>query len=260
MLAGLLAVALVGAALQLAAGTLDTDAGTSQQRLMRTLVARDSSGNENHGVIQGAPVLGVPGHQGTAYSFGELGAWVQVQSNRTLNPGRRDFLFYAWVNFVEAPDQGETYDILRKGHSYTTSGEFKVEIIAGGRVRCSAKDASRRSANIIGSDLDVTDGQWHRIGCARTGSKWSVVVDDTVRSERTELGRVGNTLPLSIGSKYGREDLPQGRVDDVAIYIAPRRPASGSGREPAPRVRIDTITSRAPAGAWRLDEQPSTFD
>jgi hypothetical protein len=41
-------------------------------------------------------------------------------------------------------------------------------------------------------------------------------------------------MPLSIGSKYGLEDMPRGRVDEVRLRIAGRT-----------------------VGLWHLDEEPA---
>ncbi|HET9858944.1 MAG TPA: LamG-like jellyroll fold domain-containing protein [Nocardioidaceae bacterium] len=226
----------------------DTTTGTVLPREPQ-LVATDSSGNGNHGVNQGSPVLGLPGHAGTSYSFDRLGSWVQVPSHSSLNPGTDDFMFSAWVNFTVEPQPGETYDIIRKGLAYTASGEFKVEIMPRGRVKCSAKDSDGHEAWVIDGEADVADGSWHLIGCARVGRTWSVFVGPTVTSKRTELGSISNTFPLAIGSKYGQEDVPQGSVDEVKLVIAAN--TSSAGRL---ATRIKSLRSQAPTGWWRLDE------
>ncbi len=213
------------------------------------LIATDSSGNGNHGVIQGSPTLGLRGHSGTAYSFDDRGSWVSVPSTASLRPGNGDFLFAAWVNFKVAPTPGETFDIVRKGLADSFSGEFKVEIIPGGHVKCSAKDADAVEASISGPDTNLADGRWHRIGCARTGPRWSVIVDGTVSSKAGGLGAIGNSSPLSIGSKYGLEDLPRGRVDEVVMYIS-----DASRPRTKPRAAIRKLEAGTPVGLWHLDE------
>lgn len=230
----------------------DLGGGTLRQP---QLVAHDSSGHEHDGVIQGAPTLGLSGHAGTAYSFDNRGSWVQVPSTQDLNPGSGDFLFSAWVNFSAPPSKTQTYDIIRKGLSFTAGGEFKVEIIFGGRVKCSAKDAAGHEDWVIAADSHVVDGRWHRIGCARTGTAWSVIVDDIRATKRVPFGEIGNALPLSIGSKYGREDLPQGRVDEVRLVIADS--AGSSATRLRTGAAIKRLDSLAPTGWWRLDEPPS---
>jgi hypothetical protein len=213
------------------------------------LVATDSSGNGNHGVNQGGPVMGLPGHRGTAYSFDREGSWIQVPSHEALNPGRNNFMISAWVNFDVSPEVGQTYDILRKGLAFTPTGEFKVEILARGRVKCSAKDSIGHEAWVVNGDGRVADGTWHRIGCALTGSNFSVLVDRTIQTKTVEFGSISNTLPLSIGSKYGQEDLPQGRIDEVVLVIA-----KGSAAKRDVRSQVQKLRATPPTGQWHLDE------
>lgn len=199
-----------------------------------TLVAHDSSGHGNDGVIQGRFVMGLPGHQGTSYGIRRLGSWIEVPSDPELNPGDRNFRFSAWVNIRSTPhSHGGSYDIIRKGLSYTPTGEYKLEIIHGGRVRCTAKDATGHWSRTITWDREVTDGRWHLIGCARTGDEWTAFADRKVFSRHTRLQSIGNDMPLSIGSKYGDEDVPTGRIDDIRLRIGGRL-----------------------VGEWDLDERP----
>ena len=218
------------------------------------MLALDGSGNGYHGVNQGAPVTGLRGHRGTAYSFDYPGSWIQVPSEPALNPYNKDFLFSAWVNFTENPEGRQTADILRKGVSFSVGGVYKLELIAGGRVRCSAKGArSVKSYRVLGPEISLAENQWHYIACARAGSTWSVIVDDTVSSETANLGSIRNTMPLSIGSKYGLEDVPKGKVDEATLIIDDS--STDPARPPADVLAaIQRLRDRPPTAIWRLDE------
>lgn len=218
------------------------------------LVAVDSSGNGHDGVIQGQPHIGLPGHKGRSYSFDRPTSWVQVPPSPLLNPADHDFIFTAWVNFTVAPTARHTFDILRKGLSYTPTGEYKLEIVPGGFVRCSAKDSDGHDARVTDATTVVTDAAWHRIGCARIGSTWNVIVDKTVTTDAgPALGSITNALAISIGSKYGREDLPDGRIDEVALIIGERRAADAV---PNVTKALKALRALEPAGLWHLDEAP----
>ncbi len=214
-----------------------------------TFVAQDATGNGHDGIIQGPVRMGRAGHEGRAFSFAEHGSWVMVPSSPELNAGTRDFLVSVWVKVRSDLDAGETYDVVRKGIAYTVPGEYKLELLWGGRVRCSAKDARTRLATVTSLEALPEDGGWHRIGCARTGRHWSVLVDETVTSRAVDLGAVTNTVALSIGSKYGLEDRPLGLVDDVELIIA------GAG-DPSidPVAAIRALEEVPPVAWWRLDE------
>jgi hypothetical protein len=90
------------------------------------------------------------------------------------------------------------------------------------------------------------------VGCARTRGGWSVVVDDSLTTHRTRLRSISNDTPLSIGSKYGLEDLPPGRMDDVRMVITAER----SGGSVADQVAH--LQAAPPTGWWRLDETQPT--
>jgi hypothetical protein len=181
--------------------------------------AFDSSGAVNNGTLRGRVGMGVAGHAGTAFSFATAGSWVEVPTATSLNPGARDFSFSAWINITRAPAKNVTYDIVRKGVTTTSGGEFKLEMVPGGRARCTAKDANGKRGSILGPSTNLADSRWHEVGCARVGSAWRVVVDGTVRSTTAGLGSISNTTSLSIGSKYGREDATPGLVDEVVLSI-----------------------------------------
>ncbi len=221
---------------------------------MTTVVAADASGNGHDGVIQGPVMMGRPGHDGTAFSFAQKGSWIMVPSSPELNAGTDDFLLTVWLRVQSnPPDAGETYDIVRKGIAYTVPGEYRLELLGSGAVACSARDAANRLADVTSQQRLVGDGDWHQIGCARTGDQWTVLVDDATTSETVDLGAVSNTVALSIGSKYGQEDRPLGLVDDVRLIID----REGNTTLP-PEPAIRELEEMPPAAWWRLDETATT--
>lgn len=182
--------------------------------------AADSSSADNDGTLRGKVGTGVGGYANTAFSFATAGSWVEVPNATSLNPGKRDFSFSAWINITQAPKNSATYDIVRKGVTTTSGGEFKLEIIKGGRARCTAKDAAGKRGAVVGPSTNLADGRWHKVGCARAGSAWRVVVDGTVRSTTAGLGSISNNRSLAIGSKYGTQDPTPGRVDEVVFSVS----------------------------------------
>jgi hypothetical protein len=218
------------------------------------VVAADASGHGQDGIIQGPVTLGRPGHEGTAYSFAEKGSWILVPSSPELSAGTSDFLVSVWHRVQpNPPEVGETDDSVRKGIAYIVPGEYRLELLGTGAVSCRAKDAAGRLAEVTSSQRLVGDGSWHRIGCARTGRQWSVLVDDASTTERADLGAVSNTVALSIGSKYGQEDRPLGLLDDVKLIID--RGGSTTGDAAA---AIEELEAMPPAAWWRLDETATT--
>jgi hypothetical protein len=182
-------------------------------------VAHDSSGHGHDGTIFSPTTLGQPGFLGTSFGFGPDRARVEVKSAADLNPGSADFAFTAHVNLTSAPGRNQTYDVVRKGLSFTSTGEFKLEIIPGGRAQCEAKDSARRIGIVKGPSINLADGKWHTVGCRLVGSTWSVIVDSRVISKAVPFGTITNSKSISIGGKYGDEDGVQGRVDEVSLSI-----------------------------------------
>lgn len=248
-------VLLVGCTLAAGCGAPPPEVHVEEPHL-RALQTRavDSSGFGNDGVIQGSPERGVPGHRGTAYRFSGPHSWIRISSTPQLNPEEASFLVAAWVNLVSAPVVGESVDVVRKGLSDSTGGEFKLEIVAGGRIKCTVKDATFGDASKFGADVVIADGTWHRIGCARTPNRLSAIVDEEVFSKRVRTGVVDNDFPLAIGSKYGIEDGLTGRIDEVMICVVAadaRRP----GPAAPPRREIERLQRPEHlVGLWRLDE------
>lgn len=256
VLAGLLPIVVAGGAWLLINELPAPDAPDRPADQVPPFVAVDSSKHGNDGIIQGAPLVGLPGRYGTSYTFLDHGSWIAVPSVPEINPGIRDFLISAWVQFDEFPGPGETYDAVRKGIAYTAPGKFNLEVLPEGRVRCTAEGGGG-TISAVTSVAVIPDDGWHQIGCARTGPFWSVLIDDSRQTQAAKLGTVYNTVPMAIGSKYGLEDRPLCRIDDVKLFIGPSSVDSIS-TEPGVPAAISALQEEKPAGWWRLDEAASS--
>lgn len=186
-------------------------------------LAHDSSGNGNDGMLFNV-TLGRPGFVGSGFGFNGTDSKIVVQSSSSLNPGAQDFSYTAAVRLTVVPGVGDTYDVLRKGISSTTGGEYKMEVAnvkGAARARCLAKDAAGHVAKVTHSK-SLADGQWHVITCSRSGNAWSTTVDGVVKSGIVSLGSVSNSKVLTIGSKNGGKtggDFYRGDLDEAAVSI-----------------------------------------
>jgi hypothetical protein len=216
-------------------------------------VARDSSGENNHGLNQGVPVVGVPGRHGTAYLFEDAGFWIQVPSNDKLNPGPSSFLLVAWINLPAPPADGKTVSVVRKGLLDASGGDFMLEIDSDGRVQCTLKEHMHLETK-EGPDTDVADGRWHWVGCARSPRRLAAIVDDAWTSTAIRTKVVNNDLPLAIGSAYGDGEPFGGRIDEVVFYVA-ARVMSLEGGGLSLKWQIEYMQQpRYAVGIWHLDE------
>ncbi len=189
--------AAVAAPVPAAVWELDELAGT---------VAGDSSGNGNHGVASNV-TMGLSSPSGTAYGFNGFSSKIEVSSAASLNPGSADFSYTVMARFDTLPPKsGATFDLLRKGLSATSGGEYKMEIanVRGvARARCIAKDSAGHLARETLRSSSLADGQWHTITCSLSGSTWSVNVDGASDSETANIQSISNGKPLTIGTKKG---------------------------------------------------------
>ena len=80
--------------------------------------------------------------------------------------------------------------------------------------------APGRSAKPLQSQINITDGNWHRIGLVWDGSNRTLYVDDIAVAQDTQESLGGSDGGLYIGT--GKDMEPgtyfSGLIDDVRIY------------------------------------------
>jgi hypothetical protein len=162
----------------------------------------DSSGNGNGGTAYNVKMTGA-----TGYKFNPAAqSKVVVPSSSTLNPGASTFSYSVKMQSSQAPASGTDYDILRKGISSTSGGEYKLEIVytnGQGRAFCLVKDSRGVGASVKGT-TNVTDGKVHTLTCTKTASGLTLKVDALTPRTKTVsggLGSISNTKALVIGAK-----------------------------------------------------------
>ena len=190
---------------------MDENSGSTMQ---------DSSGNGNDGNLTDV-TLGLPGVSGTAYGFNGSTSLASVPSNDSLNPGNADIVLTAHVKFT-GPFLDDSYDIIRKGKAGTTGGEFKMEILNSGLLKCVFKGNVRLADKTAGSGQPaLADGQWHTIRCLKTANTVTVKVDGYSASSNESAGSISNTAPLRIGAKVPGDDVYNGVMDEVSVEYTP---------------------------------------
>jgi Concanavalin A-like lectin/glucanases superfamily len=184
---------------------------------------RDSAGN-NNGTPLGAVVQGVqPSVSGTAYSFGGARALVAVPDNSSLDPGSSPITITLHANFTVPPPTD--YDLIRKGLSTTTGGDYKMEIVRGNgtpRVLCLFRGSSGKVSKRSNAKTPLlTDGRWHTLQCSKTDGAVEVLVDGSSYGRNTgSAGSIASSADLLIGAKTtSGGDQYQGLMDEVEIDI-----------------------------------------
>ena len=72
--------------------------------------------------------------------------------------------------------------------------------------------------------LNIADGQWHDVTCARTGNRLAIIVDGTERKSVAVPAAlsIANAEPLRVGGKGANKGNDQyaGKIDNVFLKIS----------------------------------------
>jgi hypothetical protein len=131
-------------------------------------------------------------------------AVVPSPSGSSLNPGSSNFSYGVQVQTSRIPPSGTDYDLIRKGVSGTSGGEYKLEIVYSngiGKAFCLVKDNAGISATVKGT-TNVADGNRHTLTCKKTSTGLTLQVDNlAARTTVKPLGSISNASALTIGAK-----------------------------------------------------------
>ena len=183
----------------------------------------DSSGNGNNGTTYDVVT------SGNGYVFNGTSSKVIVPDSPTLNPGDHDFTFTAQVQISVPPAKGATYEVLRKGTSISSGGEYKMEIYhSNGKARahCELKESTGASAGVKAGP-NLADNQLHTIACVKTSTGLTLQVDSVPYGTfSTALTGIINTKkPFTVGAKQGTlkgtpSDFYNGVMRSATLSIA----------------------------------------
>jgi hypothetical protein len=142
-----------------------------------------------------------------------------------LNPGTGPVSFGATV-LMSPKETTKGANVLQKGYSVGRS-QFKLQVDGhAGRPSCVLVGVGSSRIFAVIADRTVADGQWHRVGCVRSGASLTVTIDDVLAgsvSLPTTLS-VHNDDSLRIGGKGNSPNNDQftGAVDDVYVIAGPQ--------------------------------------
>jgi N-acetylneuraminic acid mutarotase len=170
------------------------------------MIASDSAGEHD------GTVIGVPAWQPVGGMVGgalEFDGTTLVIADSVLNPSDGSFGVFAWVTggmpgqVILSQEQGANW-LLADASDSALATDLK-----GGR-----------AAKLLKSSVDITDGQWHRVGFTWDGSNRTLYVDDIQVSRDTQVGLWPATGGLYIGAGNALQAATfwSGLIDDVRIY------------------------------------------
>lgn len=148
-------------------------------------------------------------------------AILQGVRDDSLNPGRWPLRYGASVRMVHA-DLADGANVMQKGYSVGGMGQFKLQVDHRlGHPSCvvAHRDRIYRAEPWI----DVADGRWHELTCARTSKRLTMSVDGVERAWVPVPARlsIANPEPLRIGGKGAGDGNDQfaGEIDNVFVVI-----------------------------------------
>jgi hypothetical protein len=202
-----LGVAALGVMLLPAGAAQAAGFGASWQFNEKSGAAVDSSGNQNNGTLHGGIV-----RTGTGYQFNGSSGYVSVPNSASLNPGSGNITLTVKFTLDSAPASGKDYDLVRKGLAGTKGGEYKMEVLSGGKALCRFFGTS--GATVTGGS--VATGT-HVVKCVKTSSSVKLIVDGTTKDTASvAVGPISNTSAVALGAKPG-DDWTKGLIDYITI-------------------------------------------
>jgi hypothetical protein len=149
-------------------------------------------------------------------------AILEGQRDDSLNPGTRAVQYGASVMMTHA-DLADGANVVQKGYSVGGVSQFKLQVdhrqghpscVIAGRARIYRAEPS----------IDVADGTWHDLTCARTSNRLALIVDGVEQASVPVPPNlsIANAEPLRIGGKGPNKSNDQyaGRIDNVFLAIS----------------------------------------
>jgi len=139
-----------------------------------------------------------------------------------LNPGTRPMRYGASIMMTHR-DLSDGANVFQKGYSVGGVSQFKLQVDhRQGHPSCVI--AGRTRIYRAEPFIDVADGRWHNLTCARTRDRLTTIVDGIERAwAPLPLNlSIANAEPLRVGGKgAGRgNDQYSGQIDNVFLTIA----------------------------------------
>jgi hypothetical protein len=138
-----------------------------------------------------------------------------------LNPGRRPMRYGASIRMTHR-DLSDGANVFQKGFSVGGLSQFKLQVDhRQGHPSCVI--AGHRRIFRAEPSIDVADGRWHNLMCARSRNRLTLVVDGVERATvPVPPGlSIANAEPLRVGGKGpgNGNDQFSGQIDNVYLTI-----------------------------------------
>ncbi len=138
-----------------------------------------------------------------------------------LNPGTRSLRYGASILMTHS-DLADGANVFQKGYSVGGGSQFKLQVDhQQGHPSCVV--AGRAHIYRAEPRIDVADGRWHHLVCARTANRLTLKVDGVERASVPVPKKlsIANAAPLRVGGKGANKGNDQfaGQIDNVFLTI-----------------------------------------
>jgi hypothetical protein len=148
-------------------------------------------------------------------------AILQGVRDDALNPGTRPLRYGASILMTHA-DLSDGANVFQKGYSVGGGSQFKLQVDHD-RGHPSCVIVGRRHIYRAEPAVDVADGSWHDLACARAGKALTMTVDGIERARVAVPANlfIANPEPLRVGGKGANtgNDQYAGQIDNVFLSI-----------------------------------------
>lgn len=186
-------------------------------------VAGEAGGSEARAILKNAASWGA-GKQGEALLLKDSGyAFVPKTKSSSLDIQEgADFSLSIWVNAdsltTVADNAGGKRRAVDTRTDYDPNG-YSLGLDSTGRAEFIFQIAGDKHENRLAAQAPLAAGTWHFLVVGRSGSRYFLYTDGILSSEATgPLGILTKDNALFFGSRQGKQDFFQGRLDDVRIY------------------------------------------
>jgi hypothetical protein len=186
--------------------------------------AQDSSGNGNHGTVNGATLTTDRyGNQNGAYSFNGIDNWIQVQDHPSLRPSQ--ITIALWVKLSA---NNNHYGLVTKTNVQTAVGEqysVQFNVLAPNELRFSIKNGSNCQPGNNWREIGIPSvhqvQQWQMIVCTYDGTTLKYYLNGILNSiQLNHSGGIDQCIggSLNFGRYWYCCNFLLGDLDDIGIW------------------------------------------
>ncbi|NLI31255.1 MAG: hypothetical protein GX422_00525 [Deltaproteobacteria bacterium] len=173
--------------------------------------ARDTSGNGNHGNVQGAVLTKDRfGRSKAAYSFNGSSSYIEISKSKSLNL-TQSLTFAAWVNITSLTSGGVAV-LLCKGTTYVSYNMYIYQ---------NKLYVGFNNVPIYNGNMDILQNKWIHLAVTWNGtnikSYINGIMDPNIREFKGTLDVTDENFFLGMDPPGAYEYL-HGKLDDVRIY------------------------------------------